>query len=114
MGVNITGENLIKYMEWSASYYNTFKEGDLTISFNKEIRGYNYDMFSGCTYDIDLSKNAGSRIKNVMAKGKAIDLKATYKLSVNNYRFGTLMKLGLVTKNDLYYDSIAQYADTHY
>ncbi len=111
MGVNISGENLIKYMEWSASYYNTFKDGDLTISFNKDIRGYNYDMFSGCTYEIDLSKDAGSRVINVMVQGKALDPNATYKLSVNNYRFGTLMKLGLVTKADLYYDSIAQYAD---
>ncbi len=111
MGLNITGENLKKYMEWSASYYNTFKEGDLTISFNKDIRGYNYDMFSGCTYEIDLSKEAGNRIKNVMIKGTSLDPKAIYKLSVNNYRFGTLMKLGLATKADLYYDSIAQYAD---
>ncbi|MBU2515205.1 5'-nucleotidase C-terminal domain-containing protein [bacterium] len=111
VGVNITGENLLKYMEWSASYYNTFTPGDLTISFNKDIRGYNYDMFSGVSYEIDLSKEAGSRIKNAKIGGRDLDPKATYKLTINNYRFGTIMKLGLVTNDDKYYDSVAQYAD---
>jgi len=111
VGVRITGENLKKYMEWSAAYYNTFTPGDLTISFNKEIRGYNYDMFSGINYEIDLSKKAGIRIKNISINGKKLNLKKEYKLAVNNYRFGTLMKLKLVTKDDQYYDSIAKITD---
>ncbi len=111
MGVNITGENLLEYMEWSVSYYNTYKDGDITISFNPDVRGYNYDMFSGCTYEVDLSQEAGSRIKNVMVKGMALDPTAVYKLSVNNYRFGTLMGLELVTMDDLYYESVAMYPE---
>lgn len=105
MGVNITGENLLKYMEWSADYYNTFKEGDLTVSFNPNIRSYNYDMFSGINYSIDISKPSGSRIVNATINGKPVDLKKTYKLAVNNYRFGTLLTLKLVTMEDKYYDS---------
>ncbi|WP_338537340.1 5'-nucleotidase C-terminal domain-containing protein [Helicovermis profundi] len=111
VGVNISGENLLKYMEWSANYYNTYKKGDIEPSFNPKVRGYNYDMFSGVTYDIDLSKEAGHRIENVMYKGKALDPKATYKLSINNYRFGTLIGLGLVTMDDKYYDSYSQMQD---
>ena len=111
VGVNITGENLLKYMEWSANYYNTYKKGDLVPSFNPEVRGYNYDMFAGLTYDIDLSKESGNRVTNVVYKGKAIDPKATYKLAVNNYRFGTLMGLGLVTMDDKYYDSYEKMQD---
>ena len=79
MGVNITGENLLKYMEWSANYYNTCKDGDVTISFNPDVRGYNYDMFSGMTYEIDLSEPSGSRIKNVMIAGKPLDPEEVYK-----------------------------------
>lgn len=105
MGVNITGENLLKYMEWSVNYYNTWKEGDVTISFNQDVRGYNYDMFAGIDYDINLSKESGSRIENATINGEAIDPNKTYKLAVNNYRFGTLTKLGLVTDKDKYYDS---------
>lgn len=105
IGVNITGANLKEYMEWSASYYNTYKAGDLTISFNPDIRGYNYDMFSGIDYKIDISKEAGNRIINPKINGEPIDDEAVYKLAVNNYRFGTIMNLGLVTEEDKYYDS---------
>lgn len=111
IGVRITGANLKKYMEWSASYYNTFNPGDLTISFNQKIRGYNYDMFSGLTYNIDLSKNAGNRVVDMKIDGRDLDPNKIYKLAVNNYRFGTIMKLGLVTADDKYYDSIARYPD---
>ncbi len=109
--VNITGENLKKYMEWSATYYNTTKPGDVTVSFNPEIRGYNYDMFSGVNYKVDISKEAGSRIVSPTINGKAIDNKATYKLAINNYRFGTLLTLKLVSMDDLYYDSFALMGD---
>ena len=106
MGVNITGANLKAYMEWSTSYYNTYEPGDVTISFNPEIRGYNYDMFSGLTYDIDISQPAGERVTNLLtADGEEIMDDATYKLAVNNYRFGTLLGLGFVTAEDKYYDS---------
>jgi 2',3'-cyclic-nucleotide 2'-phosphodiesterase (5'-nucleotidase family) len=111
VAVNITGANLKKYMEWSASYYNTFKSGDLTVSFNGKIRGYNYDMFSGVDYQVDLSKDAGNRIVNAKINGQDLDDSKIYKLAVNNYRFGTIIKLGLVEKEDRYYDSVAKYAD---
>lgn len=110
-GVNITGENLLKYMEWSAGYYNTAKEGDVTVSFNPEIRGYNYDMFSGINYEIDVTKEAGNRIVNPMINGQPLDPKAVYKLAVNNYRFGTLKGLELVTDEDKYYDSYEELQD---
>lgn len=111
MGVNITGANLKKYMEWSASYYNTYKPGDVTISFNPNIRGYNYDMFAGVTYDIDISQEAGSRIKDLKLNGEEIKDDQVYKLAVNNYRFGTLLSLGLVTDADKYYDSYSLMQD---
>lgn len=105
VGVNITGENLLKYMEWSARYYNQLKPGDVTISFNKDIRGYNYDMFSGINYGIDITKPEGERIVNPTINGEPIKKDKIYKLAVNNYRFGTLTNLGLVTDADKYYDS---------
>ena len=36
--LEVTGKQLKDYMEWSASYYNTYKPGDLTISFNEKIK----------------------------------------------------------------------------
>ncbi len=111
MGVNITGENLLKYMEWSASYYNTVESGDVTLSFNPEVRGYNYDMFSGIDYKIDVTKEAGSRIIDAMIDDNPLEMDNVYKLAVNNYRFGTLINLGLVTADDQYYSSYEEMQD---
>ena len=111
IGVNITGENLLKYMEWSYSFYNQLQPGDLTISFNENIRGYNFDMFAGVNYKVDPTKPAGQRIVNPTIKGKPIDPKAKYKLAINNYRFGTLSNLKLVTDADKYYDSYDELQD---
>ena len=111
MAVNITGKNLKAYMEWSASYYNQFKDGDLTISFNPNVRGYNYDMFSGINYQVDVSKPAGSKIVNATIKGQPIDNEKVYKMAVNNYRFGTLLSNKWVTDADKAYDSFAELGD---
>lgn len=106
VGVNITGKNLKEYMEWSAGFYNTYREGDLAPGFNEAIRGYNYDMFDGVNYQIDITKPAGSRIVNATIKGEQINDNKVYKLAVNNYRFGTqLLSMKLVTAEDKFFDS---------
>ncbi|MBU3810496.1 MAG: 5'-nucleotidase C-terminal domain-containing protein, partial [Candidatus Niameybacter stercoravium] len=87
VGVEVTGKELKAYMEWSAAYYNTYKPGDLTISFNPTIRGYAYDMFEGVDYEIDISKPVGSRITNVMYKGEPLADDTVLKLAINDYRY---------------------------
>ena len=111
MAVNITGKNLKAYMEWSASYYNQFQPGDLTISFNSNVRGYNYDMFSGINYQVDVSKPTGSKIVNATIKGQPIDDAKVYKMAVNNYRFGTLLTNKWIVDADKCYDSFAELGD---
>lgn len=85
--LEMTGAQLRKYMEWSASYYNTYQEGDLSISFNPEARGYNYDMFSGVKYEINISKEPGQRIENLTRMdGSEIKDEDVFIVAVNNYR----------------------------
>lgn len=85
--LQVTGKQLKKFMEWSASYYNTYKDGDLTVSFNENIRGYNYDMFDGVTYDVDITQAPGSRVKNLKwPNGTEVKDEETIVLAVNNYR----------------------------
>ncbi|MGH4123038.1 MAG: 5'-nucleotidase C-terminal domain-containing protein [Clostridium sp.] len=90
--LKVNGEQLKRYMEWSASYYNTFKPGDLTVSFDQNVRGYNYDMFSGVKYDVDVSKEKGKRIVNLTrTDGTQIKDTDVIKLAVNNYRASTTL-----------------------
>lgn len=90
--VNVTGKELKAYMEWSAEFFNQFKEGDLTISFNPDIPGYRYDMFKGIDYKIDISKPAGQRIVDVKFKGHDLKDDEVIKLAVNNYRYSSGLK----------------------
>lgn len=85
--LEVTGKQLKQYMEWSADYYNTYKDGDLTISFNENMRSYLYDMFGGVKYQIDISEESGNRIKNLTRMdGTPITDTDTLTLAVNNYR----------------------------
>lgn len=87
VGVEVTGKELKAYMEWSMGYYNTFKPGDLTISFNPNVRGYSYDMFAGVDYEVDISKPVGQRVVNLTFKGEPVKDDQVFKLAVNDYRY---------------------------
>lgn len=89
--VQMTGKQLKKYIEWSANYYNTYNPKDLTISFNENVRGFNYDMFSGVDYQIDISEKPGNRIKNLKwtKTGKEVKDDEVFIIAVNNYRVNT-------------------------
>lgn len=101
VSVPILGEKLLVYMEEQAAYYQTPEPDDLTIAFQAGIRVYNYDIFSGVTYKIDISKPIGSRIVNPTIDGKPVDPKATYTIAMNNYRYEGLLDKGIVTAEPL-------------
>lgn len=91
--IKINGKQLKRFMEWTASIYNTFNAGDLTVSLNPDIRLYQYDMFDGISYEINISKPAGSRIENVKFEkdGKVVEDTDVVYLSVNNYRYDSVL-----------------------
>lgn len=86
----MTGKQLKQYMEWSASYYNQYKDGDLTVSFDPESRAFLYDMFAGVNYEVDISEPIGSRIKKLTKKdGTPVKDTDVFKVATNNYRANT-------------------------
>lgn len=85
--LEMTGAQLKLFMEWSMNYYNQYQPGDLTISFNPDVRAYNYDMFAGVNYEVDISKPAGSRIVNLTwPDGTPVADDEVFPIAVNNYR----------------------------
>lgn len=107
VAVEVTGKQLKEYMEWSASYYNTFKPGDLTISFDENIRGYAYDMFAGIDYKVDISKPVGQRIVDIEFKDKPLKDDQIIKLAINDYRYNGIGPSGnpKIITNKPYYES---------
>jgi len=103
--VEVTGKELKDYMEWSVKYYNTFKPGDVTISFDPNIRGYMYDMFQGVEYKIDISKPAGERIVDLKFKGEPVKPDDKFTLALNDYRLSVLTGTGVFPEKEVIYDS---------
>ncbi|WP_440897249.1 bifunctional metallophosphatase/5'-nucleotidase [Amphibacillus sp. Q70] len=95
----MTGEELKTYMEWSADYFNTLNDGDITVSFNPERRGSKYstyDTFGGLNYTIDLTEEYGNRIKNVVFEETNEPVKDDdlIKVGMNQYRLDQLLSDG--------------------
>ncbi len=118
-GVKVTGKQMKAIMEEKAgSFFNQYQPGDVTISFNPGIRLYNYDMFAGLDYEIDISKPVGSRIQNVIYKGHPMTDDETMILALNNYRYGGLVSAGLINEADVVYeggavrDMITEYVES--
>ncbi len=108
VSLKVNGAQLKAYMEWSANYFNQFQPGDLTISFNSNVRMYNYDMFGGVDYKIDISKPSGERVQNIVysdTKTAIADTDEIY-LTVNNYRANTQLMNGILGADyEVVYDS---------
>ncbi|OCH15970.1 bifunctional metallophosphatase/5'-nucleotidase [Aliivibrio sp. 1S165] len=103
---DMTGKDLKTYMEWSAGYFNSVKEGDVTYSFNLDRRSSKYstnDFFAGVTYTIDLTKPAGQRITNLgFDDGKVITDTTPIRIGMNSYRMGHLTKAGGVLEGRVF------------
>ena len=100
--LKMTGEQLKTFMEYCGGFFNQYKTGDLTISFNPDFRFYLFCNFAGVTYDINISKPAGQRIENLKWNDGSV-VKATddFYLATNNYmansqltRYGSVYKKG--------------------
>lgn len=114
----MTGKELKTYMEWSAGYFNSVKDGDVTYSFNPERRSSKYstnDFFAGVTYTIDLTEPAGQRIKSLQfADGKMITDTTPIRIGMNSYRMGHLTKAGGVLEGrdfPVLFDTEAEYGE---
>ncbi|APB38337.1 bifunctional metallophosphatase/5'-nucleotidase [Heyndrickxia coagulans] len=89
--IRITGADIKAALERSASYFKTSNGGTIEVNpafSNPKPQHYNYDMWEGIDYVIDLSKPVGKRIVKLEYKGKPVDPAAEYDVVMNNYRAG--------------------------
>ena len=82
--VVLTGAEVKAYLEYSAKYFRTLAPGapvDVSAISDPAVPDYNYDVISGITYDIDISRPVGERITLY-----DVDPAARFVVAVNNYR----------------------------
>lgn len=86
--LEIKGKDILNALEQCATYFE-LTDGLPTISetflYPKE-EPYNYDLWSGIDYKIDMKLPKGSRVIEVKHKGESLQLDKTYKVVMNSYR----------------------------
>lgn len=88
MVLKITG-NKLKYAIEKAATYFVVEDGHIKINNGflvPKVQNYNYDMFYGVDYEIDLNRDFGERVISITKDGKTIDLDKEYTIVLNNYR----------------------------
>jgi 2',3'-cyclic-nucleotide 2'-phosphodiesterase/3'-nucleotidase len=87
--IQITGAQLRAALEQDAKYWNAYTgQTKLADLVNPAIRGYNWDIYEGIDYQMDLTKPVGERVVKLQFKGKDVTPDQTFTLAVNNYRGG--------------------------
>jgi 2',3'-cyclic-nucleotide 2'-phosphodiesterase/3'-nucleotidase len=90
LGSILTGAQIKDYLEYSAQYFKQVAADapvDPASWTNASNRpDYNYDQFSGITYDIDVTQPENSRILNLAYNGTPVTDGQQFVVAVNNYR----------------------------
>lgn len=82
--VRISGAQLKAYIEHSNRYYRTEPAGALVP--DTSVAGYNFDVVSGVSYTVDVSRQAGERVTTLIYRGKPVAPGDSFTLALNNYR----------------------------
>jgi 2',3'-cyclic-nucleotide 2'-phosphodiesterase / 3'-nucleotidase len=85
--LEVTGQQLKDALEHSAKYFLPFVPGKRPADLiNEKIPSFNFDIAEGVTYDLDITREIGSRIQNLRFKGKPVAPTQKLRLVTNNYR----------------------------
>ncbi|MEU4782645.1 5'-nucleotidase C-terminal domain-containing protein [Micromonospora sp. NPDC023633] len=89
--VVLSGAEVRTYLEYSAKYFRPLAPGapvDPAAISDPAVPDYNYDVFSGLDYDIDIAKPVGQRITRLVLPGTDTPVadNAQFVVAVNNYR----------------------------
>jgi 2',3'-cyclic-nucleotide 2'-phosphodiesterase/3'-nucleotidase len=89
--IRITGHDIKAALERSATYFEEYDGREIKINnrFSKpKPQHYNYDMWEGIEYIINISKPIGERVIKLEKDGIPLELDDEYEVVMNNYRAG--------------------------
>lgn len=87
--LKVTGAELKSALERSASYFDLNDSEEIVVSrefLEPKVEHYNYDIYSGIDYTIDISKPKGERIVELLFEGKEIEANQSLEVVMNQYR----------------------------
>lgn len=88
--LRLTGRDIKEALEKSAAYFTINNQGQLDVSPNylkPKPQHYNYDMWEGIYYELDITKPIGYRVTRLETMdGKPLNDESAYDVVMNNYR----------------------------
>lgn len=86
--LKVTGSELRQALERTATYFD-IADGELVVSpafLSPKVEHYNYDLYAGIDYTIDVTQPKGQRITRFNYHGQPIDDQQVLEVVVNQYR----------------------------
>jgi 2',3'-cyclic-nucleotide 2'-phosphodiesterase/3'-nucleotidase len=89
--LRLTGRDIREALEQSAGYFSVREDGTLSVSeafSGPKPQHYNYDMWEGIEYELNLFLPVGSRVTFIHRQGAPLDEQGEYEVVMNSYRAG--------------------------
>jgi 2',3'-cyclic-nucleotide 2'-phosphodiesterase/3'-nucleotidase len=81
--IRVTGAQLKAYLEHAARYFNYSHLPELL---NRDVPLYDYDMVSGVSYALDISRPPGRRVANLKYGGDPVEDSQAFTMAISTYR----------------------------
>jgi 2',3'-cyclic-nucleotide 2'-phosphodiesterase/3'-nucleotidase len=87
--LELSGQDIREALEQTARYFEVNASGEVAVNpayMEPKPQHYNYDMWAGLEYELDISQPVGSRVVKLEREGKPMDMDGTYSVVMNSYR----------------------------
>jgi len=87
--IELSGQDIKEALEKTATYFIVNDHGQIDVNpqfIEPKPQHYNYDMWEGISYTIDVSKPIGSRVVRLMKDDSPLHMDQSYHVVMNNYR----------------------------
>lgn len=87
--LELRGQDIRDALEQTARYFEMEASGEVIVNpayMQPKPQHYNYDMWAGIEYELDISKPVGSRVVKLEREGIPVAMDATYSVVMNSYR----------------------------
>lgn len=113
--MEVTGDILKRALEHDAKYWAEYDPNNPPATAEDlvagDVRDYNWDMYTGIEYKIDLTKPVGERVVELKYNGADVAPDQTFVLAVNNYRAGGGGGYSMFNEGNIIWKSMSEIRD---
>ncbi|MHA7967642.1 bifunctional metallophosphatase/5'-nucleotidase [Paenibacillus sp. CAU 1782] len=87
--LRLSGRDIKEALEQSARYFAMNDTGEIGVNpdyLRPKPQHYNYDMWAGIHYELNIAKPPGSRVAKLERSGQPLEMDGEYSVVMNNYR----------------------------